>query len=241
MLALKLALVGASIVLATLAARRFGHSVSGTLSGIPMVAGPIMGFVLIEQPVAHVRAIALATLVCLPAMVSHMVCFARAARHMRWYGALLVANAVFVAAGWLLWQIALPLVVVCAVALLSPLAGMAVLPLRRADVPDRTVAVFIPRSELALRVAAAIALAAVIMQGAALLPTMVSGLLLALPINGNVLPCFTLPRHGVAATEALLRGFLWGVFGFASFFVVLVAALPTCGAALAYALAWLAA
>ncbi len=241
MFALKLALVGASILLASLAARRFGHGVSGTLGGMPMIAGPIMGFVLLEQPVDHVRAIALATLVCVPAMVLHMVSFARAARRLPWYGALLAANAVFVAAGWLLWQLSLPMAAVIALALIAPLAGMAAIGQREAAAAAGAAAVAVPRSELMLRVAVAIVLAAVIMQGAALLPAVVSGLLLALPINGNVLPCFTLPRYGAAATAALLRGFLWGVFGFVSFFVVLVVGLPLGGAGLVYALAWLAA
>lgn len=35
--ALKLALVGASVLLSSLAARRFGHAVGGTLAGLPMI------------------------------------------------------------------------------------------------------------------------------------------------------------------------------------------------------------
>src|SRR5205823_5090761 len=152
MFALKLGLVAASVLLASLAARRYGHSVAGTLAGMPMIAGPIIGFLLLQQPVEQVRAIALATLVCLPAMVAHMVSFAHAARVLPWYGALLAA-----------------------------------------------------------------------------------------PITGNVLPCFTWRRHGAVATAALLWGFVRGLFGFVTFFVVLYAGLPVVGAALAYGLAWLAA
>src|SRR5205085_3151203 len=105
---------------------------------------------------------------------------------------------------------------------------------------DRT-ALHIPRIELVLRIAAAVALAAAIMLGASALPAAISGLLLALPITGNVLPCFTLPRHGVDATVELLRGFVQGMFGFVAFFVVLHAALAALSALQAYALAWLAA
>jgi hypothetical protein len=175
-------------------------------------------------------------------MVLHMVAFAHAARRLKWPGALLAANLVFLAAGWMLSSLSLPLVAVCALGLVSPLVGMALIGRRRtADARADAAAVRIPRAELWLRVAVAIVLAAGIMQGAAVLPALASGLLLALPINGNVLPCFTLPRHGAAATAALLRGFMWGVFGFVSFFVALVALLPLLGAGLAYTLAWLAA
>jgi hypothetical protein len=142
----------------------------------------------------------------------------------------------------MLSSLSLPLVAVCALGLVSPLVGKALIGRRRtADARADVAAVRIPRAELWLRVAVAIVLAAGIMQGAAVLPALASGLLLALPINGNVLPCFTLPRHGAASTAALLRGFMWGVFGFVSFFVALVALLPLLGAGLAYTLAWLAA
>src|SRR6185312_16561305 len=139
-------------------------------------------------------------------------------------------------AGFALSRLALPPAVVCAVALLAPLAGIAAIP--RPDGSGVAPGVAIARRELVLRVIVAIALAAVVMQGAALLPPIVSGLLLALPITGNVLPCFTLPRYGAAATAALLRGFLSGVFGFASFFVALAVGLPRLSAGFAYALAW---
>ncbi len=65
-----------------------------------------------------------------------------------------------------------------------------------------------------------------------------SGLLLAIPITGNVLPCFTLPRHGVAATVALLSGFLRGLLGFLAFFTTLAATLGPWGRAPAYLSAW---
>ncbi len=243
MFALKLVLVAASILLASLAARRFGHGVSGTLGGMPMIAGPIMGFVLLEQHAEPARAIALATLVCVPAMVLHMVTFARASRRFPWPGALLAANLMFVAGGWVLSGLALPAAATCALALLAPLVGLAAIRPQAGSggAWATTPMVRIPRAELGLRVVVAIVLAAGIIQGAAVLPALASGLLLALPVNGNVLPCFTLPRHGAEATAALLRGFQWGVFGFVAFFIALVVLLPIVGAGGAYALAWLAA
>ena len=84
MFALKLGLVAASVLFASLAARRFGHSVAGTLAGMPMIAGPIMGFLLLQQEPDQVRSVALATLVCLPATIAHMVVFAHSARTLRW-------------------------------------------------------------------------------------------------------------------------------------------------------------
>lgn len=231
---LKLALVAASVLLASLAARRFGHAVGGTLAGLPMIAGPIMGFVLMQQPVDQARAIALATLTCLPATIAHMLVFAWSATRWRWAPSLLAANAVFLVLGSLLGSLQLPAAWVCSAALAAPALGLLGMPRLRLA-PS---AVAIPRIELACRVAAAVLVAWVIVRSAGLVTAVLSGLLLAIPITGNVLPCFTLPRHGAAATVALLAGFVRGLFGFAAFFVVLYAALAHADAGLAYAVAW---
>lgn len=234
---LKLLLVAASVLLASLAARRFGHAVGGTAAGLPMIAGPIMGFLLLQAPAADVRAIAIATLVCLPATVAHQLTFAWMATRVRWPLALLAANLVFFGTGALLLQGRLPVALVCAAALGVLLLGAFAFP-RLALAPG---SVAIPRIELACRVAAAMGLAWVIVRSAGAVPAAVSGLLLAVPITGNVLPCFTLPRHGAAATVALLRGFVRGLTGFGVFFVVLQAGLAALSPAAAYALAWAAA
>jgi len=237
MFILKLCLVAFVVLGASLASKRFGHGVAGVLSGMPMIAGSIMGFVLLQSSVEHARGIAFATLVAFPAMVSHIVAFAHASRRLDWLGALAVANAVFLALGGLLLWIELPVWLVCVLAAVSPLVGMRAMPAHSHE----RVALTIPRVELVLRVAAAVLLAATVMAGAEVFPLALSGLLLALPITGNVLPCFTLPRHGSDATIELLRGFVQGMFGFVAFFVVLEVMLPVLGAWQAYALAWLAA
>jgi len=234
---LKLLLVAASVLLASLAARRFGHAVGGTLAGLPMIAGPIMGFLLLQADTAAVRAIALATLVCLPATVAHLLSFAWVATRRPWWHALAAANVVFFGVGLLLPRLPLPDAAAGPLALGALLAGGLLFP--RLSIVGGGVE--IPRVELACRVAAAMALAGVIVGSAGLVPAAVSGLLLAVPITGNVLPCFTLPRHGAAATVALLRGFVRGLTGFGAFFVTLQAALGSVGAGAAYALAWAAA
>lgn len=126
----------------------------------------------------------------------------------------------------------------------AAVAAASALVLGRACMPrDRLVvgAVPIPRVELACRVAAAVALAWVVVRSAGVVPAALSGLLLAVPITGNVLPCFTLPRHGPAATGALLAGFMRGLLGFLAFFVTLAATLAPWGKGPAYAAAWCAA
>ncbi|WP_441292971.1 hypothetical protein ACSRUE_23605 [Sorangium sp. KYC3313] len=233
---LKLALVGASVLLASLAARRFGHAVGGTLAGLPMIVGPIMGFVLLQEAPAQASAIVLATLVCVPATIVHVLTFAWCAgRGRRWGVALLAANAAFVSVGAALLALRLPPPLACAAALASPALGALALPRLR----EPPAAVTIPRVELACRVVAAMVMAWCIVRSAGAAPAGFSGLLLAIPITGNVLPCFTLPRHGAAATVALLAGFLRGLLGFTSFFVALHVGLARVSPAIAYGVAWM--
>lgn len=238
MLLLKLALVAASALLSSLVARRFGHAVGGTLAGLPMIAGPIMGFVLWSTtPMGGVRDIALATLVCLPATVAHLVTFAWSATRWPWWISLALANVAFFGLGALLPLLALPPGLACVLALTALAVGGRLMP-RLRIAPG---AVAISHAELACRVAAALVVAWLIIRSAGVAPAAFSGLLLAVPITGNVLPCFTLPGYGPAATVALLRGFVRGLSGFGVFFVTLFFTLGVWPPALAYAAAWAAA
>lgn len=233
MFALKLSLVAATIWLATLVTRRLGHALGGALSGMPMILAPILGVLLIDLPAAQVQAIALATLACVPATVLFIVVYGRACTRWPWPVCLLMATAVFLLAASALTQVVRSAGWVIAMAAVAP--GLGLWALARPEHVGG--AVPIPRSELAWRLGAAIAMAGAVMLSADALPARVSGLLLAVPIAGSILPSFTLPRHGGQATVALLRGFAMGLHGFVVFLVGLYVALGLLPAAWAFALA----
>lgn len=230
---LKLSLVAASVLLSSLAARRFGHAVAGALAGMPMIAAPIMALLLLEHPASHVRDIALATLACAPAAVLHIVVFARCGTRLPWGACLALSLGAFLSFGFLLAWADLPAWLVCLLAAVAPGLGLAAMPAtcRRAEPMS------IPPAELAFRVIAALGMATTILVGAGILPAAASGLLLAVPVTGSVLPAFTLPRHGAAATASLLAGFARGLHGFAGFFIALYFALPHMHPAAAFVLA----
>lgn len=223
MLALKLALIAASVLGASYASRRWGHAAGGLMAGLPMIIGPITAILLIDNPPERVRAIALATLQCQPAMLMHVLVFAHAARRWPWPVCLLLANGVYIAlaAGLVAW--ALPPLAATAGALVAWWGvGRAISGL--AGGPSGPVSV--PRSELWWRLAVALVVAGGVIEGAASAPVALGGVLLALPITGNVLPAFTLPRHGAGATARLLAGFVHGQIGFMAFVGGLVLWLP---------------
>jgi hypothetical protein len=221
MLALKLALVAASVLLSTLAARRFGHAIGGAVAGMPMIAAPIMAILLIDHTAVQVQAIALATLACVPATILHIVTFSRIAPRFSWLTCVTTALLVFVVSGVLLTGASLPVTLVCLIALAAPAVGLQLVTQTRGP----AAAVAVPHTELVLRILAAVLMAAVIILGADALPAAISGLLLAVPITGTILPCFTQARYGPAATISLMAGFIRGLHGFAVFFLVLYFAL----------------
>lgn len=215
LLLLKLALVPASILLASLAARRFGHAISGVLSGLPLIAAPVVGGLLIDLEPARVAAIGTATLASVPAAIAHIVAFSWLSRRVPWWGCLAGAAFSFAAVGWIVTAPAWPAPTLAGI--VAPFVALAIMP----RVPPLAGGVHVPRGEIAARVAAAVTLAAIILLGADTLPARVSGLLLAFPITGSILPSFTLPVHGRPATISLLRGFANGLIGFTAFFLAL--------------------
>ncbi|WP_332826483.1 hypothetical protein [Ramlibacter sp.] len=233
MLALKLALVAASILLATLAARRFGHALGGVVGGMPMVAAPICAILLLDQGAEAVRAIALAAAVCIPGSVVHSVGVAWSARRAPWPLSVGFGLFLFTAVSLALTWLRLPAAASCLLALAAPSLGLVASP-RVAGVEGP---VPLHRTEMVLRLVAAVVMAAAVILSADAFPAAVSGLLLAVPIAGTVLPCFTLPRHGAQATAALMGGFIMGLHGFAAFFVVLHLGLGSLGRLPAFVLA----
>jgi hypothetical protein len=231
---LKLALVPLVVWLASVAGRRWGHGATGWISGLPLIAGPISVFLAIDQGVRFAADAAATTLQVTGAAALHCFVFAHSARRFGWGVSLLLGWMAFIAGAAVLGAVPM-----------RPLAGagatVVALGLMLATLPavkPATGPVRIPGTELAVRVAAALAIAAAVTLGASLFGPRVSGIMLAFPITGSVLPAFTLALHGSDATVRLLAGFLSGLFAFAAFHFVVASALPAWGPLAGYPVAF---
>jgi hypothetical protein len=232
-LVLKLALVAGSIFLATLVSRRFGHAVGGVVAGMPMIAAPVCAILLMDQEAPAVRAIALGALVCIPGSVVHSVSIAWTSRRLHWAASVASGLALFITVGVVLTWLNLPPVLSGLVALAAPSLGLLLSPPKKPGAGR----VNLPPLEFVLRLIAALVMAGAVILSADAFPAVVSGMLLAVPITGTVLPCFTLSRHGPEATAALMRGFVTGLHGFAAFFAALYLGLGVWNRLPAFALA----
>lgn len=234
---LKLALVPLAVGLASLAARRWGHTVSGYLGGMPMVGGPIIIFLAIDHGAAFAAKVALVTLAGLLAQAAHQIAMAYVGRRFGWLAGLLGGWGAFAIVGVLLAHLEYPWWVAATYGVAALLVMWRVLPRAKDDGALPAV----PRIELALRMAAAFAIAAVILWGSTRFGPVVSGVLLSVPVTGSVIPPFTLKLYGPEALARVQRGFLTGLTGFASFFLVVGVALVPLGLAAGFALALIAA
>ncbi len=211
---LKLALVPTAVWLASLAARRWGHAVSGYLGGFPMIGGPITLYLAIDHGVEFAAASATVTLAAIAGQGAHLVAFARAGGALGWVAGLVAGLASYAAISFGVSRIASDPLTALALAVAGLLAAWVALP--RVRGPATLPAV--PPVELWLRLAAAFALAAFILWGSGAFGPVVSGILLSMPITGAIMPPFTLALYGGAAVARLLRGFVVGLCGFAAFF-----------------------
>jgi hypothetical protein len=236
LLALKLILAPLAVLLASIAAKRYGHVIGGILSGFPMIAAPVTAALLIDHPAHHVTAIAFATVSGLVATLGFVVAFAWVAKAKQpWWLCLACATLAFITVAFALRALQLPLLLSVALGVAAPwLARFALPKITAPSTPP-----IIPSSELALRVVAAFILAAALLFSAGNTPPWLSGLLIAWPITGSILPCFTQRLAGADATIAFFSGFSRGLAGLATFFCILGLLLPHMHQAIAFALALL--
>ncbi len=221
----RLALVPAAVWVASAAGRRWGHGFSGYLGGLPMIGGPITIYLAADHGATFAARSASMTLAVILGQAAHLAAFAAVGRRFAWPVALLAGWSCFAAVATILALLE-PGPLGAAACAAAGLAGAwRWLPHARAPAPPPA----IPRAELRLRLVAAFVLAAVILWSARVFGPVVSGVLLSLPVTGSIMPPFTLAVYGPDALARLMRGFVLGLCGFASFFFVVATLLPALG------------
>jgi hypothetical protein len=225
---LRLALVPAAVWVASLAARRWGHAVSGYLGGLPLIGGPITFYLALDHGAHFAATSATLTLAAILGQGVYLLTFAHVAR--RWWLALLSGWTSFAAVSIVIAQFAItPLI-----ALSLAVAGLAMAALWLPRPKAAASPPLIPAAELWLRLVSAFVLAIVIVLSAEAFGPVVSGILLSVPVTGSIMPPFTLALYGRDALARLMRGFVVGLTGFTAFFFTLAALLERLGVSVAF-------
>lgn len=229
-LVLKLLLVPALIALVTLAGRRWGPSVAGWLSAFPIVAGPILWFIALEQGEAFAAAAAVGTLSAVLAMLTFGLAYSWAAIRFSWPMSLVLAYVAYALAVFVLSlrEAMLP------VAALAVLAGLWLAPRLYPALPAAAKAPAKPANDMLLRMVLGALLVLLVTHFAASLGPGLSGVFAMFPVMGTVLALFTHRSNGAAAAIQLLRGMVFGFYAFATFCAVLAWLLPIVGSSPAF-------
>ncbi|MFE0463098.1 hypothetical protein ACFW1A_27970 [Kitasatospora sp. NPDC058965] len=236
-LILKLLLAPALVVASSLAGRRWGPGLAGTLVALPIVAGPILGITCLEHGPHFASRAAGASLLGLVSLALFAVVFALLARVPRtghWLVTLLLAWAACLVVDFALSAVADrtgPPVVALLLSLAATACGAKALARTGTD-PVPVAPPAPPKWDLPARAVATALLVTALTTAAAQLGPDVTGVLAPFPIGTSVVATFALAQGGAAVAAATLRGVLRGLWGFAAFcFLVAALAQPLGGPA----------
>ncbi len=232
-LALKLILTPVLVGGASLAGRRWGQAIGGWLVGMPFTAGPVAFFIALDNGGAYAAASARGSLAGAVAEAAFTLAYAAAARYGTWPLALFAASLAFAAAVAALGAFAHGLALTLALALAAVVGALLIL----SSGGREAAAAPLPRWDLPLRMAAATAVVLALTSAVPFLGPALSGILATYPVIAGILTVFAHRRQGAAAAVAVLRGLLYGLFGFMGFFVVLALLVERAGTAAAFAAA----
>jgi hypothetical protein len=234
-LLLKILVTPAIIGTASLAGRRWGHSISGWLIALPLTTGPITFFLALSHGPAFAASSAAGTLAGGISQAAFMAAYSQLAWHWKWPYALGAAIAGFAICTVVLEQVTLPVVPLCAIVFLVFILVLKVLP-RQAD-PNEVTDSLPPRWDIPMRMVIATAFVVLLTALAPSLGPRLTGLLAPFPLFTSILIAFAHQQAGPAAAIQVLRGVLMGLFSYAGFFFVLAILLVPAGIALAFAIA----
>ncbi|WP_223554493.1 hypothetical protein [Pseudomonas sp. BF-R-01] len=225
MLLLKLLVIPGFLLLISLAGKRWGPSVAGWLSGLPVVVGPILFFLAIEQGEVFAAQSATAALSAMFAMIAFCVTYAQVAQRAGWPWALTVSLLVWATAAVVLSVIPPSLVFSVIAAATALLAAPYLFPKVQPIVSGPA-----PKSDkLLLRMIAGALLTLAVTWLASTVGERWSGLLAVFPVLGSVMAVFSQQTRGPAFTAALLRATATGMYSFSAFCLVLALTLPGMG------------
>lgn len=237
MLLIRLLLVPALVVLITLAGRRWGPAVAGWLTGFPVVAGPILLVVSLEQGPDFAAGAALWALTGVMANVSFGVAYSCAATRLPWWLCLPAATVAFCAAALALTSYPFSPLAALGLTVIGLWLAPRAFPHVQIELPAKAP----PRGELAARMLAGTGMVLAVTYFANSLGPHLSGVATAYPVMSLVLAVFS---HGVAGPGFaihLLRGVAGGLYAFAAFCFAVSVLLPRLGTTYTFPLAMAAA
>ena len=236
-LALKLLLAPLIIGGASLAGRRWGHGVSGWLIGLPLTSGPVAFIVAISHSDAFAASTVLGTLSGGLPLVAFCLGYAWLALRFDWPIAITGSMLCYAGLTLLMQNIFLPLGILFTLVVLVILVGLLLMPKKtQTDETDSKPGKWDIPARIIIGTTFILSLTGI----APFIGPRLTGLLSTIPLYTAILTIFAHRMHGPAEAISVLRGLLFGLFGFAGFYLVLALLLGNTSIGMAFSLAILA-
>jgi len=233
-LLLKIFITPTLIGTASLAGRRWGHSISGWLVALPLTTGPITFFLALTHGTSFAATTAAGTLAGGFSQAAFVLCYARLASRLKWLPTLAASILAFAIVTAALQHLTFPLIPLCVLVFLGFVLALRLLPRTTNVVPTDNLPA---RWDIPLRMTIATVFVLLITGLAPAFGARLTGLLAPFPIFTATLAAFAHHQYGLDAAVNVLRGLLMGLFSFASFFFVLALLLEPAGILTAFTVA----
>ncbi|MFS2023768.1 hypothetical protein [Massilia sp. CT11-137] len=230
MLTIKLFLVPAFLAFITFAGKRWGANVAGWLAGLPVVTGPILFILALENDASFAAVAATASLSAVFASVSFSITYAHACIRFRCLPSLFCGLFAWLVAALILSFIPSSILSALVIALSTLVAASRAFPKISRQVSSNS----IRASEIIFRMIAGAILTVLVTTFSSSLGASWSGLLAVFPILAIVLAAFSHKTQGAAFAVSLLRGMVTGLYSFVAFCLTLSVALVHASLALSF-------
>lgn len=242
LLALKLVLTPAIVLVASAAGRRFGPIASGWFVALPLTSGPITVFLAIAHGRPFAARVATGSLGGAIGEASFCVAYAAIARRRGWLASALAASLAYAATAAVLELVSVratwPQVLALAgVAAASLVVGIAWVPTVPAEIEPKLPS----RWDLPARAVVSTSFLVALTATATILGPALSGLIAVYPLYTVVLAAFAHAHQGRTGAIQVLRGLLLGLYSFVAFYTVAAMLLPVWTTAQAFTAAFAAA
>ena len=222
----------ALVLSVSLAARWWGPRIAGLLTSLPIVSGPALFFLAVEQGDAFAAEAARAVLVSLIAVAVSGVAYAWVALRAPWWVSLPATWASFVVTTLLLQPMRWTAPVALAAAVATFAIARALLPAGGTHAMGQR-----PAWDLPFRAVASMVLVVSVTELADRLGPTLSGAFTPFPVALSTLLAFAHAQQGSGAAIRFLRGFLPGMFSFSAFCFVVTLTMTPFGRWVAFVLA----
>jgi hypothetical protein len=230
---LKLILAPIIIAGASLAGRKWGPAVSGWIVGLPLTSGPVAFFVALS----HDRAFAFETVRGVLSggfsLIAYALTYAWLARRFHWAVSFSASVIIFAGMTMLLQNMTIPFIPLFFAIISVILLGSLLMP-KHETVQIRAMP---GKWDLPSRILLGTSFILLVTGIAPYIGARLTGLLTTIPLYVSILAVFAHRHEGGAGAINVLRGLVFGLFSFASFYLVLGLLIPGRSLALSFAAA----